>query len=156
MADVSPVAVIGCGNPTRSDDGVGPQVVRELARRGLGADPRVRLLDAGTDGMAVMLAARGCARLIVVDAARSGAPAGAVFEVPGSELENRATGALSLHEFRWDHALHAGRRMYGAAFPAAVTVFLVEAESTAFGLDLSASVSAAAARVADRIEGLLR
>jgi hydrogenase maturation protease len=155
MAHVSAVAVIGCGNVTRSDDGVGPQVVRALRDRGLGADPRVRLLDAGTDGMAVMFAARGCRALIVVDAARSGSPPGAVFEVPGAELENDAAPALSAHEFRWDHALYAGRRMYGERFPSDVTVLLVEAQSTAFGTELSASVMAAVDTVTARVERLV-
>ena len=155
MADVAEIAVVGCGNLVRSDDGVGPHVVRLLRNRFPDRDARVRLLDAGTDGMAVMLAARGCRTLIVVDAARSGATPGAVFEVPGAELENAGSPSLSLHEFRWDHALFAGRRMYGAAFPTDVTVLLVEVESTAYGTELSASVAAAAATVADRVEHLV-
>jgi len=153
---VSGIAVIGCGNLARGDDGVGPRVVRALSQRALGSDPRVRLLDAGTDGMAVMFAARGCRRLIVIDAARSGAPPGAVFEVPGRELENRAAPALTLHDFRWDHALHAGRRLYGEAFPAEVTVLLVEAASTDFSLELSPAVADAVHKVADRVERLVR
>src|SRR5580658_1214455 len=83
-------AVIACGNPTRTDDGVGAEVLRRLAAYGLGADPsRVALLDAGTDGVAVIFAARGCRRLIVVDACRSGSDPGAVFELPGNELANK-------------------------------------------------------------------
>ena len=152
MADV---AVVGCGNPTRGDDGVGPHIVRALAGRGV-ARAGVRLLDAGTDGMAVMYAARGCGMLIVVDAARSGADPGAVFEIPGEELDDRPPPALSVHEFRWDHALYAGRRIYGEEFPREVTVFLVEAQSTDFGLELSPPVAAAAARVAERIAELVR
>jgi hydrogenase maturation protease len=152
---VAHVAIVGCGNPTRGDDGVGPHVVRALAGRGV-AREGVRLLDAGTDGMAVMYAARGCRSLIVVDAARSGAEPGAIFEVPGAELDDRPPPALSVHEFRWDHALYAARRIYGEEFPREVTVFLVEAKSTDFGLELSAPVAAAAAKVAERIERLLR
>jgi len=129
--------------------------VRALAARGV-AREGVRLLDAGTDGMAVMYAARGCGMLIVVDAARSGADPGAVFEIPGEELDDRPPPALSVHEFRWDHALYAGRRIYGEEFPREVTVFLVEAQSTDFGLELSPPVAAAAARVAERIAELVR
>jgi len=155
LPPVAHVAIVGCGNPTRGDDGVGPHVVHALAARGLARDG-VRLLDAGTDGMAVMYAARGCRALIVVDAARSGADPGAVFEIPGAELDDRPPPALSLHEFRWDHALYAGRRMYGEDFPREVTVFLVEAQSTDFGFELSPPVAAAAAKVAERIVELLR
>jgi hydrogenase maturation protease len=156
MADVSAIAVIGCGNLARSDDGVGPHVVRVLKQRGIGSDERVRLLDAGTDGMAVMYAARGCRALILVDASRSGSTPGAVFEVPGAALENPAPSTLSLHDFRWDHALFAGRRIYGDAFPRDVTVLLVEATQTAYGLDLSPAVAAAARAVADRVEQLVK
>ncbi len=153
---MSAIAVIGCGNLARGDDGVGPRVVRALSQRALGGDPRVRLLDAGTDGMAVMFAARGCRRLIIIDAARAGAAPGAVFEVPGRELENRAAPSLTLHDFRWDHALYTGRRLYGEAFPPEVTVLLVEAGSTDFSLELSPAVAEAVHKVADRVERLVR
>src|SRR6516164_2631138 len=129
------IVVIGCGNPNRSDDGVGPEVVRALRARG--ERDGVRLLDAGTDGMAVIFAARGCRTLIIVDACRSGSETGAVFEVPGAELEQQYQPSLNLHDFRWDHALHAGRMLLRDDFPADVTVLLVEAESIDSGVGLS-------------------
>jgi hydrogenase maturation protease len=150
------IAVIGCGNSNRRDDGVGSEVVRLLGDRGIAGDPLVRLLDAGTDGMAVMFAARACRRVIIIDACRSGSDAGAVFEVPGAELEARHEPSLTLHDFRWDHALYAGRRLFGETFPSAVTVFLVETESVDLGIGLSPAVAASALQVADRIETMVR
>jgi hydrogenase maturation protease len=150
------IAVIGCGNPNRSDDGAGPGVVRALMARGLDREPRVRLLDAGTDGIGVMFAARGCHTLIIVDACRSGSEPGAVFETAGTVLEQRHRPSFTLHDFRWDHALFAGRRMFGAAFPTDVTVLLIEAASVDFGLELSPVVATAARQVADRVETLVR
>jgi hydrogenase maturation protease len=149
------IAVIGCGNANRSDDGVGSEVLRLLAARSLGGDPSlVRLLDAGTDGVAVMFAARGCRRLIVVDACRSGAEPGAVFEVPGEALGETGAPPLATHEFRWDHAIAAGRRIFRDDFPADVTVFLIEAECVGFGVELTPPVAAAAVKVAERIGAL--
>jgi hydrogenase maturation protease len=151
------IAIIGCGNPNRSDDGAGLRVIQRLrlqADAWSGAD--VSLLDAGTDGMAVMFAARGCSSLILVDACCSGAQAGAVFEVPGSELAEEPTAALNLHDFRWDHAIAAGRKLFGEAFPSDVVVFLIEACTLDFGLELSAEVDAATALVAARIDTLVR
>ncbi|HTZ34967.1 MAG TPA: hydrogenase maturation protease [Stellaceae bacterium] len=148
------IAVIGCGNTNRRDDGVGSAVIRGLAARGAARDGEVTLLDAGTDGLAVMFAARGCRRLILVDACRSGSAPGAIFEIPGAELEAPNPPSLSTHDFRWEHALHAGRRIFGDAFPKDVTVLLIEAADIGFGLDLTPAVAAAAAKVADRIAAL--
>lgn len=142
-------AVIGCGNPNRSDDGFGPRVIELLRRHDLGPD--VAIYDAGTDGMGVMYQARGCARLIIVDARAPEGDPGAIFEVPGEVLERPPNQSLNLHDFRWDHALFAGRKIYGDDFPADVTVLLVEAKSLDLGLGLSPEVSAATEAVADRI-----
>jgi len=150
MADL--IAVIGCGNPNRSDDGVGVEVARRLAPR---ARPDLEILDAGTDGMAVMFAARGCKTLVIVDACTTGAEPGTMFQVPASALTVPHRPTYTLHDFRWDHALHAGRKMYGAEFPTDVTVLLIEARSVALGVGLSAEVAAAADKTIVRIEQLL-
>jgi hydrogenase maturation protease len=147
------IVVIGCGNPNRSDDGIGPEVVRVLRARGEGDG--VRLLDAGTDGMAVIFAARGCRTLVIIDACRSGSAPGTIFEVPGAELEQKYRPSLNLHDFRWDHALHAGRMLLRDEFPTDVTVLLIEAENVGFGVGLSPTVAATATQVADRVEGLI-
>lgn len=150
------IAVVGCGNQNRLDDGAGIEVLRLLEARGVGANPRnVRLLAAGTDGMATMFAARGCRTLIVVDACRSGSPPGAVFQVPGSELELRYETSLNLHDFRWDHALFAGRKIFREDFPADVVVLLIEVQTVELGIGLSPAVSAAVAKVTDRIGVLI-
>ncbi len=150
------IAVIGCGNSNRCDDGAGPEVMRALKQRRADCDtPSVQLLDAGTDGMAVMFAARGCRSLIVVDACRSGSEPGAIFEVPGAELSQVYEPSLSLHDFRWDHALHAGRSIYRDDFPTDVVVLLIEAETVELGIGLSAPVTAAIDKVVTRIEALI-
>jgi hydrogenase maturation protease len=150
------IAVIACGNSNRCDDGAGPEVMRALKTGALRDNhPEVRLFDAGTDGMAVMFAARGCGTLIVVDACRSGSEPGAVFEVPGTELAQEYEPGLNLHDFRWDHALHAGRAIYGAEFPRDVVVLLIEAETVDFGIGLSPAVAAAVAKIVPRIEDMV-
>lgn len=151
------IAIIGCGNANRSDDAAGLEVVRALKNRGrLSSRADIRLLDAGTDGMAVMFAARGCCALIVVDSCRTGAPPGAIFTVPGEELERLPPASLNLHDFRWDNALYAGRKMYGARFPSDVAVYLIEAKSLQLGLDLSPEVTVAVTNVVEAIEGRFR
>jgi hydrogenase maturation protease len=149
------IAVIGCGNPNRRDDGAGPEVMRALKAQLGDRGPGVLLLDAGTDGMAVMFTARGCRSLIVVDACRSGSEPGAVFEMPGAELQQRYQPSLNLHDFRWDHALYAGRALYGADFPDDVVVMLIEVADVDLGLGLSPQVTEAVRKVAARVEELV-
>lgn len=150
------IAVVGCGNPNRRDDGVGPEVIRALRQTTAAQSAQVYAIDAGTDGMAAMFAARGCRSLIVVDACRSGSEPGAMFEAPGSALEQSYTPSLNLHDFRWDHALYAGRKMFGDAFPADVVVLLIEAETVDLGIGLSPRVAEAARKTVARIEALIR
>jgi hydrogenase maturation protease len=148
------IAIIGCGNLNRQDDGVGPEVIRALKERGL-EGPRVKLLDAGTDGMSVMFAARNCTALVVVDAARMEAEPGSIYEVPGAELERPYVPGLNLHDFRWNDALHAGRKIFREAFPRDVMVLLVGAHQFGFGIGLSDAVRSAVGNVTQRIEILI-
>jgi hydrogenase maturation protease len=149
------LVVIGCGNPNRSDDGAGVVVAQRLLALPLPPNAPVKIFDAGTSGMDILFQARGARKLIIIDASSSGSEPGAIFEVPGSELENRAAPTYTLHDFRWDHALYAGRRIWGDDFPADVTVFLIEAASLAYGLELTPAISQAVETVISRIAALI-
>jgi hydrogenase maturation protease len=155
MANLSTICVVGCGNPNRSDDGAGVDVVRQLGGRMAALGPQVRLRDAGTDGLAVMFAARGCHSLVIVDACSTGGEPGTMFELPAEVVAAPHRPSHTLHDFRWDHALYAGRRLLGAEFPTDITVLLIEAGSLAFGLGLSNEVRVAVAKAMARIEQLL-
>lgn len=149
------LVVIGCGNLNRSDDGVGVVVARKLLASHRSPSASVKIFDAGTGGMEILFQARGARKLIIIDAASSGSDPGAIFEMPGRELENRPPPSFTLHDFRWDHALYAGRRIWTNEFPADITVFLIEAATLGYGLDLSPKVAEAADLVVERIEALL-
>ena len=111
----------------------------------------VQIFDAGTDGMSVMFKARGSDSLIIIDAGNTGSEPGAVFEVPGHELEGKPPGSFNLHDFRWDHALYSGRQIFKDEFPTDVTVYLIEAKSLELGLELSDIAQKSAGIVADKI-----
>lgn len=147
------LAVIGCGNPARCDDGVGVAVVRELRRRHSPGD--VDLIDAGTGGIDVMFRIRGAQRVVIVDACRSGSEPGAVFRLPAREAMTPVEHGYSLHGLRWDHALFAGSKMFGDAFADHAEVILVEARELGFGLELSPCVRAAVGRVVEMLEPLV-
>jgi hydrogenase maturation protease len=149
------MVVIGCGNLNREDDGLGVVVARRLSAAHGKSSDRCKIFDAGTGGMEIMFEARGADKLVIVDACASGSEPGAIFEAPGGELENASPPSYTLHGFRWDHALYAGRRIFAEAFPRDVTVFLVEAKSLGYGLDLSPEADRAANIVVARIGALI-
>lgn len=151
------LVVIGCGNLNRSDDAAGVRVIHRVRLEfGNTLPPNVKLFDAGTAGMEVMFQARGAKALIVVDACRSGSSAGAIFRLPGSEIDTAHQPAYSLHDFRWDHAVHAGRRIFGTDFPVDLTVYLIEAGSLDLGTGLTTPVSHAVETVCEHIAGHIR
>jgi len=142
------LVVIGCGNLNRSDDAVGVRVIEQLRLDFAVTPPAgVKLFDAGTAGIEVMFQARGANALIIVDACSSGSEPGAVFRLPGSEIDTAHQPGYTLHDFRWDHAVHAGRRIFGASFPSDLTVYLVEAGSLELGTELTEPVQRALAKV---------
>jgi hydrogenase maturation protease len=151
------LVVIGCGNLNRSDDAAGVRVIQQLRRDFGDALPAdVKLFDAGTGGMEVMFQSRGARQLIIVDACRSGTEAGAIFRLPGTEIDTVHQPSYSLHDFRWDHAVHAGRRILGNAFPSDLTVYLIEAGSLQLGTELTAPVSRAVGKVCVHVAQSIR
>ncbi|MBY0362105.1 MAG: hydrogenase maturation protease [Phreatobacter sp.] len=143
------IVVIGCGNANRCDDGAGPAVIARLRDRGV--PDGVRLYDAGTDGMSVIYQARGASHLVIIDARKPSGNPGAVYEVPGDVLAAAPNPKQGLHDFRWDHALYAGQKIYKDAFPGVVAVFLIEAASLDLGLQTGPEVTRAVQIVADQI-----
>lgn len=142
--------IIGCGNLLRGDDGVGPILVRHLAE--VGTPPGVRLADGGTAGMDVAFNMRGADRVIIVDACRTGAEPGALFKVPGEQLEQLPPlDGINLHAFRWDHALAFGRWLLKDEYPQDIVVYLVEADSLEPGAPLTPPVQATMEKLAQKL-----
>lgn len=143
--------VIGCGNVLRGDDAAGPVLVRRLwDRGGLGAG--VQLADGGTSGMDVAFRMRDADRVLIVDAARTGAEPGTLYRVPGDELAALPpVSGIASHDFRWDNAIAFGRWLLGPLMPEQIEVLLIEGSAWEFGAPLSAEVDRAVDRVAELI-----
>jgi hydrogenase maturation protease len=142
--------VIGCGNLVRGDDAAGPVLIRRMWDRGLPGG--VRCVDGGTGGMDVAFQMRGVEDVILVDACRSGSEPGAVFEVPGRDVEHLPplTG-INMHSFRWDHAIAFGRWLLKDEYPENVTAYLIEGENFEVGEGLSPAVDRAVDQLVDRL-----
>lgn len=143
------VVVIGCGNPLRGDDAVGPEFVRRLRERGLPAG--VRCVDAGTGGIDAVLAMRGAAEAVVVDACRSGHPPGTLHDVSGAALAGAPSGGIDIHAVRWDQALALADAICGADRPRQVSAWLVEAARFEPGAPLSPAVDRAVEALVSRL-----
>ena len=129
------VLVVGVGNVDRGDDGIGPIVARRVAGLrlpGVRVVQRAEPLDLVDD----------CATtdvLVVVDAVRSGRPAGALVV---QEVDQRPlpawTGAGGTHAFGLAAAVELARAM--GRLPRRLVLVGVEAESFRTGAALSAPV----------------
>ncbi|MBD2569453.1 hydrogenase maturation protease [Anabaena lutea] len=132
------LTIIGCGNLNRNDDAVGVIIAQRLQQYlAQNIHPNIRVFDCGTAGMEVMFQARGSEKLIILDASCTGSEPGAIFKVPGKELEALPEPSYNLHDFRWDHALAAGRKIFQDDFPSLVIVYLIEAANLDLGWELS-------------------
>ena len=91
------VLVIGLGNPLRGDDGVGPRLVEELARREM--PPGVQVLDGGAVGLGLLDLVEGRERVIVVDAAEMGRKPGEFVRfTPGDARLVSTSDSFSFHD----------------------------------------------------------
>ncbi len=151
------LTIIGCGNLNRSDDAVGAIIAQRLQQYlAEHPHPYVQVYDCGTAGMEVMFQARGCKKLIIIDASSTGSEPGAMFKVPGKELETLPEPSYNLHDFRWDNALAAGRKIFKDDFPKEVTVYLIEAENLGLGLELSPAIKSSADLLFEELSAIIR
>lgn len=140
------VVVIGCGNLLRGDDGVGPRVVQRLAD--VGVPDNVTLVDGGLAGMNVVSAMRGSAKVVLIDAASTGAEPGTIFRLSGGELHDlKATAVVVSHDLRWRHALALGRFLHDDDHPDDIVALLVEVAHTEAGAPLSGAVEQSMGRL---------
>lgn len=147
---MSPRAVvIGVGNEWRGDDGAGIAAARQVRARlarqvvvhELDGEP-ARLLDAWD----------GAELAIVIDAVRSGAPAGSVRRIDAASLES-AGPAGSSHGGGIGTAYRLGRAL--GRLPQRLVVLGIEVDETAHGRVLSAAATEGLSRAASEAVALV-
>jgi hydrogenase maturation protease len=135
----APVLVLGLGNVLLGDDGVGPTLVEELARRYSYAGGLVEFLDGGTQGLALLGRLSDRAALVVLDAVAAGRPPGSVSVLEGQEVLRFATSRSTTAPEG-----NAGELLATAAFlgelPEQCYIVGVEPKSVKTGLGLSRDV----------------
>jgi hydrogenase maturation protease len=139
------VLVLGAGNILLKDEGVGVHVVREMQRRNMPDD--VRLVDAGTAGLDVLMSAEKAKKLVVIDALRAGGKPGTIYKMrleteQKDELlrifGSKDTSGMSLHQVGLVEALSIVDKMQCA--PEEIVVIGIEPEEVNYGLELTNSV----------------
>ena len=104
------VLILALGNPILGDEGVGPKALSRLARE-YRFPPSVELVDGGTAGLSLVPAVSAATNVIVLDAVRTGQPAGTVVELNGKKLPRHFFESLSPHQIGFRDVVSASRLM---------------------------------------------
>jgi hydrogenase maturation protease len=139
-------AIMGFGNPVRSDDGVGCYVIEQLRER-YADTAAVSLFDMGTAAFEVLFQLRGHDRILLVDAVvNTGEPPGTLYRLPATAVEAAVQDdpMVFLHALKWDQALSYARRILREDYPEDIQVFLIAVDDTRLEVGLSDAVRQAA------------
>jgi hydrogenase maturation protease len=142
--------IVGCGNPVRGDDGVGPRLIRYLWERGL--PPHVKLVDGGTSGIDVIFHMESADEVVIIDACYTGEKPGTVFRVPAEDVEELPSREeANLHSIKWYHAIALAKHLLNGKYPKSISVYLIEGKNFGIGETLSEEVENAMKELAEYI-----
>ncbi|WP_037302213.1 hydrogenase maturation protease [Runella limosa] len=146
-------AIMGFGNPCRSDDGVGCFVIEQLKNQ-FAENEQVSLFDMGTSAFEVLFHLQGHERIIVVDAVvNSGETPGTLYRLPASEINAHIQDdpMVFLHSLKWDQALSYAKKILREAYPDDIQVYLIAVDNLRLDIGLSQPVREAGDRVVELI-----
>jgi len=146
-AGASRIRVIGIGNELRGDDGAGivaARHVRSLAPAG------IDVLEQSGECGALLEAWKDADLVILIDAVRSGAPAGTIFRLDAShDPPPHDYFRHSTHDLGVADAVELGRALH--SLPQRLVLYGIEGESFEMGAGLSVAVSEVVGTVARRV-----
>jgi hydrogenase maturation protease len=133
-------AILGFGNPVRSDDAVGVYVVNELQKHFEVRDD-ISVFDMGTSAFETLFKLKGHQRIIIIDGViNSGEPDGTLFCLPSSEINAQIQNdpMVFLHGMKWDQALSYAKKMMRDEFPEdKIQVYLISISEIKINMKLS-------------------
>ncbi len=139
-------AILGFGNPVRSDDAIGVYVVNELQKL-LKNREEISVFDMGTSAFETLFKLKGNHRIIIIDGViNSGEPDGTLFCLPASEInaQIQEDPMVFLHGMKWDQALSYAKKMMGDEFPESnIQVYLVAISEIKINMELSEKIKVA-------------
>lgn len=146
-------AIMGFGNPVRSDDAIGIYVIEEL-KKIIGDNDIISILDMGTAAFEVLFGLKGHQKIVLVDAViNSNEPVGTLFKVPAEEVMRAPQDdpLVFLHGMKWDQALSYAKKILQDGYPDDIQVYLIAVENTRLEVELSKEVQEAGDKVVQHI-----
>lgn len=153
MATKHRIAIMGFGNPVRSDDAVGIYVIEQL-RPQLGEAEHISLFDMGTSAFEVLFQLKGHSQIILVDAViNTGDPVGTLYRLPAEEVRRAPQDdpMVFLHSLKWDQALSYAKKLLQDDYPEDIQVYLIAVEDTRLEVSMSEVVQRAGDQVVEYI-----
>lgn len=146
-------AIMGFGNPVRSDDAVGIYVIEQL-REKLPKTEDISIFDMGTSAFEVLFGLKGHGKIILVDGVlNSNEPVGTLFKLPVEQVMKAPQDdpLVFLHGMKWDQALSYTKKILQKEYPDDIQVYLVAIENTKLEVDMSDAVKEAGDKVVQHI-----
>jgi hydrogenase maturation protease len=146
-------AIMGFGNPVRSDDGVGCYVIYELKKQ-LGERENISILDMGTSAFEVLFKLKGHNRIIIVDAViNTNEPIGTLYKLPAEEVEAAVIDEpmVFLHSLKWNQALSYAKKILREEYPTDIQVYLIAVDDVRLSDVMSQEAQSAGDKVVDLI-----
>lgn len=151
-------AIMGFGNPCRSDDGVAIYVIDELRKLINEDQENITLFDMGTSAFEVLFQLQGHSRIIIVDAViNTGEVPGTLYKLPASEINAQIQDdpMVFLHSLKWDQALSYAKKILRDDYPNDIEVYLIAVDNTRLDVQLSEVVKNAGDKVVDLLKNEL-
>lgn len=148
-------AVLGFGNPVRSDDSVGCHIVNQLMPTYADVE-HISIFDMGTSAFEILFQLKGHDKIIIVDGViNSEEPDGTIFKLPAEEINAQIQDdpMVFLHGLKWDQALSYAKKIMQDDFPQnEITVYLIAISDTKLEVGMSDPVIQAAKKVIEHIK----
>lgn len=147
------IAIMGFGNPVRSDDGLGIYVIKKL-KEIIGKNDAISIFDMGTNAFEILFGLKGHQKIILIDAViNTNEPVGTLFKVPANEVLNAPENdpMVFLHGMKWNQALSYAKKILADEYPDDIQVYLVSIQETKYNMELSEEVQGAGDKVVNLI-----
>lgn len=145
------IQILGLGNILCSDDGIGVRVVQQLRTAGLA---NVIFIDGGTLGLQLASWLENTSGLIILDAAQIGCEPGTVKSLIGEAMD-----AFTAKLMRSPHALGVIDLLHimqlQGTLPMRRALIVIQYQSLAWGLDLTAPVLNALPTATQQVQDLI-